>query len=122
MSIVKQFFPRFMDLASEYSEEETDSYRVPYYTSNYDDETDTIELIIETPGLKRDFIQLNSTERSIAFSTKDAKENEDSITYKRDFFFRHKIKPDSITAKYEDGILTLKIQKDVPQKYDVQIS
>ncbi|OLS27566.1 MAG: hypothetical protein HeimC3_03450 [Candidatus Heimdallarchaeota archaeon LC_3] len=122
MSLVRQFFPKFMDLTSEYSEEETDSYRVPYYASNYDDETDTIELKIETPGLKKDLIQLKSTERSIAFFTKDAKENDDSIAYKREFYFRHKIKPDSITAKYEDGILTLKIKKDVPKKYDVQIT
>ncbi len=122
MSLVRQFFPRFMDLASDYSENENDSYRVPYHTSNYDDETGTIELKIETPGLKKDLIQLKSTERSIAFFTKDTEETNDSVAYKRDFFFRHKIKPDSITVKYEDGILTLKIQKDIPTKFDVQIA
>ena len=122
MSLVRQFFPRFLDLTSEYSENETDSYRVPYFTSKYDDETGTIELKIETPGLRKDLIQLKSTERSIAFSTKIDEGNSDYIAYKRDFFFRHKIKPDSITAKYEDGILTLNIKKDIPTKFDVQIS
>jgi HSP20 family molecular chaperone IbpA len=113
----------FNSVFSEFDDDITTSAgRTPYYTADYDDETGTISLKIEIPGTPKDSIKLDSSDRKVSLTTKTDKEDDKNEFFQRDFFFRHKIKTESIKAEYKDGILILKVEKDLPKKFDIQIA
>lgn len=109
----------FSEFDSDYT---TSAGRTPYYTADYDEETGVISLKIEIPGTPKENVKLSSSDRKVTLTTKPDKEDEKNDYFQKDFYFRHKIKADSIKAEYKDGILLVKIEKDLPKKFDIQIS
>ncbi|MHA1984267.1 MAG: Hsp20/alpha crystallin family protein [Candidatus Hodarchaeales archaeon] len=116
--------PRLMNsIFSEFENESSHSAgRTPYYTAEYDEETGIISLKIEIPGTAKENVKLSGSDRKVTLTTKSDKEDDKTDYYEREFFFRHKIKSDSIKAEYKDGILVVKVEKDLPKKFDIQIS
>lgn len=116
--------PRLINsIFTEFDNNTTDSVVTsPYYTADYDEETGIISLKIEIPGTPKEHVKLTASERKVTLTTKTDKEDEKTGYYEREFFFRHKIKPESIKAEYKDGILTVKVEKDRPKKFDIQIA
>jgi HSP20 family molecular chaperone IbpA len=100
-----------------------DSYRVPYTTWDYDEETGLITITVETPGAKKDDIEIKATEHSVLIATKETDDDQKTSLpkYKRRLTFKYKIKPDNVKASYSEGILTLKIERELPQKFTVKI-
>ena len=97
-------------------------------------ETETdYKLTAEMPGIKKEDIQIDMKNGvlSIAASHREEKDEKDeqgryirrerhSTSYHRSFRLGEEYKPEDITAKYEDGILTLTIPKKgvIEQKKD----
>ncbi|MHA1990092.1 MAG: Hsp20/alpha crystallin family protein [Candidatus Hodarchaeales archaeon] len=116
--------PRLMNsFFSEFDNDTTaNTVTTPYHTADYDEETGTISLKIEIPGAPKDHVKLSASDSKVSLTTKTGKEDEKTGYYEKDFFFRHKIKPESVKAEYKDGILTVKVEKDLPKKFDIQIA
>ena len=110
----------FSDFFGE-GEQEKD-YRIPYATYNYDQEKDIVTLKIEMPGAKKENISVKASDTTLSVMTKKTDEKDETPQYKRDFRFNFKIRPNTIKATYENGILTLVIERDIPQKVEVQIN
>ncbi|MHC1635852.1 MAG: Hsp20/alpha crystallin family protein [Candidatus Methanospirareceae archaeon] len=70
------------------------------------DRGDHYEIIVETPpGTKRENIRLNVTENFLDIETIDKKGLNDR------FLFDHPVEPESIEARYNNGVLSVKVKK-----------
>lgn len=127
------------DLFSEFSspfarrKNENGKFRKPFAEMH---ETDSEFVVnIELPGMKKEEIQLSSTDAGIEISAKHKSENKQEnkekgyFSYEKSFtgFFRHIPMPEnanleSINASYKDGILTLKVPKlKIKTKKEIKI-
>lgn len=113
------FMPRFF--FEELSTNEKNDVRIPRSYYDYDENKDILNLSIELPGASKDDVKIKATDRSVSVSTLDEKEESKAPKFDRKFRFHYKIKPENVTAKFEDGVLKLTIERDLPQKFDVKI-
>jgi len=92
-------------------EDEQGEYRVPHGSWDFDDKNNTLTMNIEVPGLKKENISLKATEKTLILDTKE----NSNPKYHRIFKFGYSIDQKDIKAKLEDGILSLKVKKIIPE-------
>ncbi len=103
-------FPEFKEAATDISETE-----------------DKIIIKVDMPGVKKEDIDLAITENSISIKAerKEAVEEKKGDFYRKERMYKGynvyrtlpaKVKPETADAKYEDGVLTIEIEKSEKEK------
>ena len=95
--------------------------RYPHTQLDYDDDTNTGTLVVELPGVKKENLEVKTSDQMIKVQTKSNDETKNNNQFRRIFTFRYKIKAESVKANLSDGILTLTYNKDLPSSYDISI-
>jgi len=110
----------FHDLFHEECENCADiSCRTPVVDWSFDEKSNIFDIMVEMPGVKKENLEIKSTEKTITISTK----KDSNPNFYRNFEFIDLIKHKEVKAKLEDGILTLKIEKFIPEdKKPVEIN
>jgi HSP20 family protein len=138
MSLIKTNFPNFHGLTDFFDdnwlkERFTFSHWMP--AVNVIDHEGEYEIEVAAPGLKKEDFNVVIENRVMTITGKTEKEEEekDKNFTRREFTYRsftksftlpQEVDPDSINAKYEDGILRILLKKDVgiiPPKKEVKI-
>ena len=126
------FSRRFNDIVDEFFNN-SDSYRSDSFMPSVDvAETDThFEISAELPGMKKEDIQVDLENGRLSITGERSFRNEEEGknyhrvenrygSFSRSFYLPDSIDEDSISAKYEDGILNITIAKN-EQKVKKQI-
>jgi len=122
----EQFFPKIPEIEIRFPE----GFREPL--SDLKETEDEYILSIELPGVKKEEIAINATEDEIEVKAESKKlveeEKEGVIRKERSYkgFYRRfqlpsKIVPEEIEAKYEDGILEIRMPKKVKERKKVKV-
>ncbi|RLG19162.1 Hsp20/alpha crystallin family protein [Nanoarchaeota archaeon] len=122
----EQMFPRIPEIEVRFPE----GFREPL--SDLRETEDSYILSMEIPGVKKDEISIHATEDEIevkAESKKLVEEEKEGIIRKersyrgfyRKFKLPSKIDPENIEAKYEDGVLEIKMPKKEKEKKKVKV-
>ena len=105
------------------NESSNDNTRTPYSYYEYDNDTGIYTLSVEMPGISKDMLEIMATDHTITIRTKNDENNHvNKQRYYREFNFRTKIDPNNINAAFSDGLLGLKVKKDVPQSVEIKIN
>ncbi|MHA1990093.1 MAG: Hsp20/alpha crystallin family protein [Candidatus Hodarchaeales archaeon] len=113
------FMPRIF--FKDFSGTEQDDTRIPKSYYDYDEDKDILNLTVELPGVSKDDVKINTTDRTVSVSTITEEEESKVPKFGRKFRFHYKIKPENVSAKFENGVLELNIERDLPQKFDINI-
>lgn len=105
----------------EFSGNEEDDIRIPKSYYDYDEDKDLLNLTIELPGVSKDDVKINATDKTVSVSTVTENKEEKIPKFQRKFRFHYKIKPENVSAKFENGVLKLDIERDLPKKFDIKI-
>ncbi|MFH1721281.1 MAG: Hsp20/alpha crystallin family protein [Candidatus Altiarchaeota archaeon] len=73
--------------------------------------TKDITLLAELPGVDKKDINLDLTEEKATISVDTPTKN-----YKKEILLQYKVKPKSAKARYKNGVLEVKLEKEEPQK------
>ncbi len=95
-----------------------DGYRIPSIEKSYDPDVKTWRVIVELPGVKKGEINLTTTNTYLNLETtsKDHK-------YKHRVEFDTEIEPESVKAKFNNGILDITIKAKIsPQPTEKKIA
>lgn len=93
-------------------------WRVPASTTNYDEKEDLFTIEIEMPGAGKD---------QLSIRVKDDKqlivkaEINDELNYSTKYLFRKPIDVESVDAKIEYGLLTLKLKPQEPISKEIKV-
>jgi len=82
------------------------------------EEKDNIIVVAEMPGIKKDDIELKATEYSLIISAESAINNR---RYKKSINLSSAIDPDHAKARYQNGILEIKLDKITGKEKDISI-
>ncbi|MHA1991817.1 MAG: Hsp20/alpha crystallin family protein [Candidatus Hodarchaeales archaeon] len=93
----------------QYTTPEGDYVRTAHATVEFDDESNTYNIVMELPGVSKDNIDIKATEDSlkVVATRKSIREPEKEMKYNRRFDFKRNIVTESITAKFNEGLLNL---------------
>ncbi|MBO6522357.1 MAG: Hsp20/alpha crystallin family protein [Balneolaceae bacterium] len=118
------FSRNFNDIVDEFFNNATTNYRKDNFMPSVDvSETDEqFEVSVELPGLKKEDIKVDLEKGRLTISGERKFKNEEEGKnfhrvetqygkFSRSFYLPDSIHEDSITAKYEDGILNISIKK-----------
>ena len=86
-----------------------DGYRIPSSEKTYDPEDKTWRVIIELPGVKKGEINLTTTNNYISLETSSSERK-----YRHRIEFDTEIDPDSVKAKFNNGILDIRVKVRTP--------
>ncbi|MFX1536135.1 MAG: Hsp20/alpha crystallin family protein [Promethearchaeota archaeon] len=98
---------------------------MPRAISDYDDEKDLYTIKIALPGIEKEDIHVKAADDYIKVraNRKDEDSDKKKVYYKRKFYFRKRIDPQKISAKYENGLLRLEIHvKEESKAQDVAVN
>ncbi len=125
----------FRSLVDRFFNEDFGGGSVPAFTPKVDiAETDKeFEVQLHIPGVKKDEINIDLNENALSISGERKFENEKNEknfhsvesyfgSFKRTFHLPDTINRDKIDASYQDGILVVKLPKDVQKSTKKQIS
>lgn len=101
---------------------------------NMIDSDDAVKVLVALPGAKKEAIQVSLKDEFINVkveASKASKEDADAAPrylwrefkedgFERDILVGKGLKQDGISASYDNGILTIAIQKEMPQKVTVK--
>jgi HSP20 family protein len=105
----------------DFSGTEKTDVRAPKSYYDYYEDKDMLNLTVELPGVSKEDVKINATDRTISVSTVSEKEESTTPKFGRKFRFHYKIKPENVSAKFENGVLKLDIERDLPKKFDINI-
>lgn len=99
---------------------------------NIKEEEDQLVVTADMPGVQKENINLKADEDGIEISAESShemkEENEKYVRMERNSrqFSRRvnwpkEVDPESISAEYEDGVLTVRADKEEPEDWDVEI-
>jgi HSP20 family protein len=92
-------------------------WREPFSEMDYDKENDEIRLTLEMPGLNKEDIQVNISDKSIR-----VKGENENRKYMRSYSFPRSLDPEKTKASFNNGILELKLKMvEQDQGYDIEI-
>jgi len=110
--------------------EYTQDYKMPLVDMYETD--DELVLIIELPGVRKEDIVLNASSNSIEVSAELTEEKEEKVKryhkkeriirrYYRSITLPIKVSTENVKAKYENGMLVVRLKKEIGEKKRVQI-
>ncbi len=110
--------------------EYTQDYKMPLVDMYETD--DELVLIIELPGVRKEDIVLNVSSNSIEVSAELTEEKEEKVKryhkkeriirrYYRSITLPIKVSTENVKAKYENGMLVVRLKKEIGEKKRVQI-
>jgi HSP20 family protein len=93
----------------QYKTPEGDYVRIAHATVEFNEESNSYNIVMELPGVSKDNIDIKATEDSLKVTAtrNSVREPEKKMKYKRHFDFKRNIVTESITAKFNEGLLNL---------------
>ncbi|MFX0184405.1 MAG: Hsp20/alpha crystallin family protein [Candidatus Hodarchaeota archaeon] len=98
------------------------SWSKPRATYNFDEEKNVYEFYIELPGISKNGIDIKAATDHFRVEAKEKPEDK-KLYYRRRFDFYRKIDPKNISAKYENGMLTVTVPlQEKSETFNVEIN
>jgi HSP20 family molecular chaperone IbpA len=95
----------------------SEDWREPFCEMDYDKENDEIRLTLEMPGLDKEDIQVNVSDKSVRI-----KGESENRKYMRSYSFPRNLDPEKTKASFNNGILELTLKMvELDQGYDIEI-
>jgi HSP20 family molecular chaperone IbpA len=92
-------------------------WREPFCEMDYNRENDEIRLILEMPGLDKEDIQVNVSDKSVRI-----KGESENRKYMRSYSFPRNLDPEQTKASFNNGILELTLKMtESDQGYNIKI-
>jgi HSP20 family protein len=92
-------------------------WREPFYEMDYDEENDEIRLTLEMPGLNKEDIQVNVSDKSVRI-----KGESENRKYMRSYSFPRNLDSEQTKASFNNGILELTLKMIEPEQgYNIEI-
>lgn len=90
-----------------------EGWRIPPIEKNYDDKNNVWNVVIDLPGIKKENISLSATTTYINIEATSKKRK-----YKHKVDFDQEIDPESVKAKFNNGILQISVNPKAPIKME----
>lgn len=95
---------------------------IPYATYDYNEEKGNYTFRVELPGVEKEGLKVKASDNILRIKAKENIEDE-KYSFFRKFEFHRKINPETITAEYKNGLLTLIVPlAEKSESFDVNIN
>jgi HSP20 family protein len=90
---------------------EVGGYREPFVDTVLDEKGETLKLIAEMPGINKEDIKLEATERNVSIEAERGERK-----YRTNVPLPYEIEPSSASASFNNGVLEVKLKLKQPEK------
>jgi HSP20 family protein len=111
---------RSFDQALSLNREQSDEYRMPMSSLNYDEENHQYVAEIELPGISKDDINIELQDNRMIITAESSTESK-TRKFRHSFTIGSKIDTNSIEANFESGLLILKLKEIKPEVKKIEL-
>jgi HSP20 family protein len=86
-------------------------YREPFVDTILDEKGETVKLVAEMPGINKEDIKLEATERNVSIEAERGERK-----YRTNVPLPYEIEPSSASASFNNGVLEVKLKLKQPEK------